>query len=84
MILTPEFRTALAEYNAGVRRAVEANREPVAIRGRVPDPCGTPGAYRRHRVAGEEPCGPCIVAASVAWKVANDKRQRAKKRRGAA
>lgn len=26
------------------------------------DPCGTTGAYARHRRMGEEPCGPCRAA----------------------
>lgn len=29
---------------------------------RQPRPCGTPSAYDRHRVHGEEPCEPCRAA----------------------
>jgi len=43
------------------RRALRAGRPP----GPQPSPCGTRGAYDRHRRNGETPCDPCREAAAL-------------------
>lgn len=42
-------------------------------------PCGTEAAYRRHRIRGEEPCKPCVLAFR---KKGRERTARSKDRRG--
>jgi len=48
---------------------------------RLLDPCGTEGAYQRHRRYGETPCPPCVAANVESCRAYRQRRAEAKRRR---
>lgn len=67
--------TAPEQYGVWGGKTEQELRQLRGQRKHRPPSCGTDAGYRRHRRAGEQPCGPCIEGSSRERSLRHQERQ---------